>query len=196
MNFSFTPAGSLTTLRSALYFFKKHFWVITALGAIAAFGRVVQLGGFGAVSSGVNVLLEIVIEASRLLLVLYVLGLANVKKGLLAVKHFFTQKANRKLRWATALQKLKGQWPTILLNVAGFLLIAGAFNYLIDLLAYETCFYLSLKKNGLLSPSASEWTVLLFFKNLSTIPFTLVFETLLVLWLTGKISSYRKFTAY
>ena len=78
-----------------------------------------------------------------------------------------------------------------MLNLIGFSLVAWSVNYLIDLLAYQTCLYLTLKENGVLVESSSEWTILLFFKNLSVIPFTLVFETLFVLWLTNKLPNYK-----
>lgn len=191
VNTSFNTSNKLISLQNAFYFFKKHFMVITGLGLVSAFGRVIQLGGFGEISAWANFVLEVIVESSRILLFLYVLGLANIRKGFFRIKHFFTQKANRKLRWRIAIQKLKSQWLSILLNIAGFLLIAWTLNYLIDLLAYKTCLYLSLKKNGVLDNSSSEWAILLFFKNLSVIPFTLVFETLFVLWLTNKLNNYR-----
>jgi hypothetical protein len=86
-----------------------------------------------------------------------------------------------------AKDNFKKYWLLILINFVCFLLIAATINYLIDLLAYETCLYLKLTEDGILSPSSSEWTILLFFKNLSVIPFTLVFEAVFLLWLTNKL---------
>jgi len=191
MSISFKLSDRLISLQNAIYFFRKHFLTIIGLGLISAFGRVIQLGGFGEITSWTNVFLEVIIESSRILLFLYVLGLANMKKGILRVKHFFAQKSNRKLWWTIAIQKLKKQWLSVFLNLIGFLVIAWTINYLIDLLAYETCFYLTLKKDGILAESSSEWTILLFFKNLTVIPFTLIFDTLLLLWLSNKLSNYR-----
>ena len=91
-----------------------------------------------------------------------------------------------------AVQKMKKQWPAVVLNSIGFLLIAGAINYLIDALAYKTCLYLALKKQGILAASSSEWAILLFFKNLSVIPFTLIFETVFLLWVTNKLKDTGK----
>jgi len=104
MNLSFNLHNKLVTLQNAIHFFKKHFLVITMLGLIAAFGRVIQLGGFGEITAWTNVLLEVIIESSRLLLFLYVLGLANIKRGMLRVKNFLTQKDQRKLQWKIAVQ--------------------------------------------------------------------------------------------
>lgn len=72
------------------------------------------------------------------------------------------------------------------MNFIGFSVIVWGMNYLIDLLAYQTCLYLALKQGGILAPASSEWTILLFFKNLSVIPFTLIFETLFLLWLADR----------
>jgi hypothetical protein len=173
-------------LTNTFYFFRRHFPVIIGVGLIAGFGRVIQLGGFGPVSSLMHMLLEVMIESARIALVFYVLGLANIKNGVLRMKRFFTEKENRRLLWNAGIEKLKKQWRVILINFIAFLLISWTMNYLIDLLAYKTCLYLALKQGGILAPTSSEWTILLFFKNISIIPFTLVFETLFLLWLANK----------
>ncbi len=192
MNLSFNHPDKWSLLNNTVYFFKKHFLTIMGLGLIAAFGRVIQLGGFGQITSWMNVILEVVVESARVLLFLYVLGLANVKNGLLRIKHILTHKDDRKTLLTNAIHKLKKQWLSLSLNIIGFLVIASIINYLIDLLAYETCLYLSLKTDGILAESSSEWTILLFFKNLTVIPLTLIFDTVLLLWLANKLSGFRK----
>jgi len=188
---AFNFLNKLTTLNNAIYFIKKHFLVILSLGLVSAFGRVIQLGGFGEIPGWVNIVLEIIVESSRILLFLFVLGLANVKKGISRIRDLFTKKNMWRSNWNVSIEKIKKQWLSVLLNLVAFLIIASMFNYLIDQLAYQTCLYLSLKENGILVDSSSEWTILLFFKNLSVIPFTLVFETLLILWIAGKLNSYK-----
>src|SRR5688572_5318558 len=192
MNLSLNFRDKLGLLTNTLHFFRKHFMAIIGLGLIAAFGRVIQLGGFGEITNWMNVLLEVVIESARILLFLYVLGLANVRNGVLRIKHLLTHKDNRKKLLTNAIQKLKTHWFSISLNIIAFLIIAWAINYLIDLLAYETCLYLSLRKDGILADTSSEWTVLLFFKNLTVIPLTLIFDAILLLWLANKLANYRK----
>lgn len=192
MNLSFNHADKWTLLNNTVYFFKKHFLTIIGFGLIAAFGRVIQLGGFGQISGWMNVVLEVVVESARILLFLYVLGIANVKNGVLRIKHILTHKGDRKKLLTNAIDKLKKHWLPLLLNIIGFLIIASLINYLIDLLAYETCLYLSLKTDGILAESSSEWTILLFFKNLTVIPLTLIFDTVLLLWLANKLSGFRK----
>jgi hypothetical protein len=180
-------SGKLGCLNNTLVFFKKHLGVIMALGLIAAFGRVIQLEGFGPITPWMNIVLEIVVESVRVLLFLYVLGLASIKNGMLRVGRLFTHKDQRKIHWKVAIQKLKKQWFLLVINLVAFLFLAWVMNYLIDLLAYETCLYLSLKKDGILADAASEWTIILFFKNLSVIPLTLIFDAVLLLWLTNKV---------
>lgn len=192
MSLSFNHPDKWTLLNNTVYFFKKHFVTIMGLGLIAAVGRVIQLGGFGQITSWMNVILEVIVESARILLFLYVLGLANVKNGILRIKHLLTHKDNRKKLLTNAIHKLKKYWLSLSLNIIGFLVIASLINYLIDLLAYETCLYLSLKSDGILAESSSEWTILLFFKNLTVIPLTLIFDTVLLLWLANKLSGFRK----
>ncbi|HTL07164.1 MAG TPA: hypothetical protein VL307_02865 [Chitinophagaceae bacterium] len=187
-----TSAGRLSLLFNSLHFFKKHFATILTFGLVAAIGRVIQLGGFGPITAFTNVLLEIIVECARLSLFIYVLGFASIKKGIERLKHLFVDKGQRKKAFRTAIQQFKKQWWAVCINIVGLLLIAFAINYLIDLLAYETCFYLTLKTRGILVPSSSEWTVLLFFKNLTVIPLTLIFDTVLLLWLCNKWSIDNK----
>jgi hypothetical protein len=186
MNVSFGLADKLNWLTNTLHFLKTHFKVILGLGLIAAFGRVIQLGGFGAIPVWLNVIMEIIIESARICIFIYVLGFASIKSGFLRIKHFFKQKKNRRQNISIAKQKIKQQWLSVVLNIIVFLIIATAINYLIDQLAYETCLLLTLKKDGILTMDSSEWTILLFFKNISVIPFTLVFDAVFLLWITNK----------
>ncbi|MEJ0105159.1 MAG: hypothetical protein WDO19_22535 [Bacteroidota bacterium] len=182
-------SSKLNWIRSAAYFFKKHFIVVFGLGLIAAFGRTIQLGAFGPITSWLNISLEIIIESARIAIFLYVLGLANIKKGLLRIRHLFTDKVNLKQNLVVAGNKVKKQWSAILLNIVVFSVIAWTINYIIELLAYQTCLYITLKQGGVLSESSSEWVVLLFFKNISVIPFTLIFNALFALWITNKLKN-------
>src|SRR5688572_526722 len=89
---AFNYLNKLTILNNAIYFIKKHFLVILLLALISAFGRVIQLGGFGEIPGWANIVLEIIVESSRILLFLFVLGLANVKKGISRIRDLFTKK--------------------------------------------------------------------------------------------------------
>ncbi|MEQ8811365.1 MAG: hypothetical protein RIE59_20010 [Imperialibacter sp.] len=177
----------LDLLLGSLAFIRNHFVVLLGLGLVAAFGRVIQLGGLGEIPTVANWVLEVMVEGARLLICLYVLGIANSRKGLSIVKRILTGRVSFKQHWPGIKQKFQAQWAGILISFTGYLAVAGVFNILIDQLAYETCLFLSLKGWGVLVDSSSEWTILLFFKNLSVIPLTLVFETFFLLWITDKL---------
>jgi hypothetical protein len=179
--------GKLELLLLSLAFLRKHYTLIILLGLIAAFGRVIQLKGFGEIPAWANVVLEIIVESSRLIMILFVLGIANVKEGALLVKRVFTEKGKLKAAWTMGIRKLKTRAQSIVISFIGFSVIATVLNVLINQLAYQTCLFLSLKQQGILVDAASEWTILLFFKNILVIPFTLVFETLFLLWITNKL---------
>src|SRR5689334_9266035 len=107
MGLSLAFLRNLNVLNLTIYFFQKHFKVVFGLGLIAALGRVIQLGGFGAISPSTNIVLEMLVEAARILLVLYVLGLANLKNGLLRIRRLFKNKGIRKQQWKIALHLRK-----------------------------------------------------------------------------------------
>lgn len=178
--------NNLDLLLSSLLFIRNHWGLLLTLGLISAFGRVIQLGGFGEISTQADMVLEVIIETSRVILFLYVLGAANMKRGAHLIKRLFSGKINLKANWTTITQKLKSQWLIISVNFLGFMILAGTINFLIDQLAYQTCLLLSLQHQGFLVYTSSEWTLLLFFKNISVIPFTVVFETLFLFWITDK----------
>ena len=192
---STTLNTNLEPMIASLSFMKRHWIVLLALGLIAALGRVIQLGGFGEVTRSTHAMLEIAVEGSRVAMLLFVLGLANVRMGAKQIVRLLTGKFAFRNHARQAWKKAKSRWLALTISFISFAIIAFGLNLLIDQLAYETCFYLTLKREGILADASSEWTILLFFKNLSVIPFTLVFETIVLLWLTNKITLSEKHPA-
>ena len=168
-------------------FFKRHFWVIFSLGLVAAFGRAVQLKAFGPISPTSNLLLEVIVESARVLIFIYTLGFTQVKTGIILLLRFVTNQQSRKRYGCLAIQKIRNEWPAVLLNLLVFSAIAFLLNGLINHIAYETCLYITLKTRQIIADQASEWAIILFLKNLSVIPFTLVFNALFCLWLANRI---------
>ncbi len=74
-------------IKDTSQFLMRHLHVIIGLGLVAATGRVLQLGAFGAINSTTWIPAETFVEVSRLILFLYVLGMADVQPGL---KRFWT----------------------------------------------------------------------------------------------------------
>lgn len=187
MNTSLKLPRSLDWLLYTLQFIRSNFLIIFGLGLIAAIGRAIQLRVFGPISPLSHTLLEIIIESARVALVFYALGLANLKSGFIKVIRVVKDKESRRHNWRVAINKLRQQWSTILINLVAFLLIAYLFNLLIDHIAYETCLYITLMAHRLISEQSSVWALILFFKNVSVIPFTLVFQALFILWITNRL---------
>ena len=188
MNTTHTNSANLEWLSSTILFFRKHFLMIFTLGLIAGIGRVVQLKGFGEISPATNIIMEVIVESARLALFIYILGSASLKMGLARLAGVFEKSEHRTEVLKLAFANFKRKWPILLLNLGGYLLIAWVINLLIDQLAYETCLYLTMQNRGILSADASEWTIILFFKNLTVIPLTFVFNTLFVFYLTNRLS--------
>ncbi|WP_080057848.1 hypothetical protein [Spirosoma aerolatum] len=170
-----------------IQFCKKHFGFIFSLGLIAAVGRAIQLKAFGPISPLSHGLLEIVVESARILIFLYALGLTNIGAGAKRLMQIVFNKQSRKQNWQLAIQKLRTKWGALLVNLIAFSVIALLFNKLIDHIAYETCLYITLKARDLISDQSSEWAIILFFKNISVIPFTLIFNALFCLWLVNRL---------
>lgn len=179
--------GFAEIIQETQRFINKHWLSVGVLNLIAAAGRFVQEGGTGKISVEVFSLLEIAVELSRVLLVLLVIGNGSDSAGFRRIISIFRMK---KADWKQVWHRLKTNvaWNKIALsiNLVIFMIIGTVANISIDLVTH--LFLLNwLKTNDLLIATASQWPVILFLKNLSIIPFTLVFECVLVLFLIGKV---------
>lgn len=193
MNTSLKSLRSFEWLLYTLRFIKDNFLIIFGLGLIAAVGRTIQLRAFGPISLLSHTLLEIMIESARVALFFYALGLTNIKSGLAEIIRVVRNKESRRQNWRVAIIKLRQQWSIVLINLVAFSVIAYLFNLLIDHIAYETCLYISLISRQLISEQSSVWVLILFFKNVSVIPLTLVFQSLFLLWITNRFPNSQQF---
>jgi hypothetical protein len=178
--------GFAEIIQETQRFINRYRWQAGGLGLIAAIGRFVQEGGIGPISVELFSLWEVIVELSRVLLLLLTIGHGSVRAGFRSVVSIFRmKKADWKQRWSQL--KINVSWNKIALsvNLVIFMIIGTAANVSIDLLV-QLGLLDWLKSVGLLAASASPWPVMLFLKNVSIIPFTLIFEVLLVLWLVGK----------
>jgi len=182
-----TAAFNLEWFNGTIRFFKTHFLTVFTLGFIAGLGRVIQLRGFGPVSPSMHIVLEVIIESARVLLFLYILGSASLRIGFSRFIGLFRKSPERGAALKLALANFKSSWKAWLLNFTVYLALAWGINLMIDQLAYETCLYLTMTERGVLSTNSSEWTIILFFKNLTVIPLTFIFNTLLLFYATDKL---------
>lgn len=58
MNLPLPVTSKLEWLLGSVQFIRQHFMVIVGLGLIAGFGRVMQLGGFGEITTFLYIFLE------------------------------------------------------------------------------------------------------------------------------------------
>ncbi|QHT66217.1 hypothetical protein GXP67_05820 [Rhodocytophaga rosea] len=184
----FSRPRILGLLGVSFRFYRIHFLPLLALMAVAALGRAFQMGAAGKISSTAYVLLEISTELSRVLMLIFILGQGSLKVGLRRCLRVFTIKKNqRKQVWQRMSQRFRACWPALLWNLIGFSILAFVTNYSINWLAHSQQVLLELKALHLLSPIATPTPVVFFLKNLTVIPFTLIFECSVLLWLIGKI---------
>lgn len=179
--------GSAEIIQETQRFINRHWLIVGVLNLIAAAGRFVQEGGTGKISFETFSLLEIAVELSRVLLVLLVVGNGSISAGFRSIVSIFRMKGSDwKQVWRQLRNNIAWNKITLSINLVVFMIIATITNISIDLLTH--LFLLNwLKINDLLTATASQWPVILFLKNVSIIPFTLVFECLLVLFLIGKL---------
>jgi hypothetical protein len=182
--------SSISLVKYSIHFFGLHFLVVFGAGLVAAIGRAIQLGAMDHVSSGVNNLLEILIAAARVLTFLLVLGEGSIGKGARRIRSIFHLKG---AQWRSiseaVITKLRVNWLSLVTNLLVYSAIAFMINFTIDKVAYDTDLLINLQSSHILSPQTSEWVLLLFLKNLTVIPFTIIFNGFLLLWVTGKLTS-------
>jgi hypothetical protein len=182
--------SSISLVKYSIHFFGLHFLVVFGAGLVAAIGRAIQLGAMDHVSSGVNNLLEILIAAARVLTFLLVLGEGSIGKGARRIRSIFLLNgAQWRLISEAVITKLRVNWLSLVTNLLVYSAIAFMINFTIDKVAYDTDLLINLQSSHILSPQTSEWVLLLFFKNLTVIPFTIIFNGFLLLWVTGKLTS-------
>ncbi|RFS15633.1 hypothetical protein [Emticicia sp. C21] len=168
-------------------YFKRNFILILSLGAVAGLGRFFQEGGYGEITPSMHGILEVVINGARLLIIFLIIGQGYVQIGFNNLTNLFRLTRDEWSHvWATVKSNFSNNSIAILTNFIILIVVAVIFNIALFALFDYTTFLDWLKSTELLSPTASKWPVLLFFKNISIIPFTLIFETLFVMWIVER----------
>jgi hypothetical protein len=184
--------SSISLVKYSIHFFGAHFLLVFSAGLIAALGRAIQLGAMSEVSAALNTLLEIIIESARVMTFLLALGEGSIGKGVRSISSIFhLTRTQWKSTWLIIINRLKANWLPLVINLLVFSAIAFVMNFIIDKVAYRTELLATLQSSDILDPQASEWVLLLFFKNLTVIPFTIIFNCLLLLWLTDNLTNRK-----
>lgn len=174
-------------------FFGRHFLFVFGAGLVAGFGRAIQLGARGEISGGINLILEIIIAMARILTFLLVVGEGSIGNGVQRVRDIFhVNRAQWRSIGLNVAARLKVNWLALLINLLVYAAIAASINFAIDKIAYNTNFLSSLQNSHILVPNTTEWIVLLFFKNITVIPFTIIFNGFILLWVTNSLTVREK----
>jgi hypothetical protein len=177
-------------VKYSIQFFGAHFVFVFGAGLIAAFGRSIQLGALGEISGGLNTLLEIIIESARILTFLLVIGEGSIGKGVNRIKNLFRLNWSQwKSIYSIVITRMKANWIALVINLLIYSVIAFIINFIIDKVAYDTELLTTLHNSNILAPNTTEWVLLLFFKNLTVIPFTLIFNGNVFLWVTDTLQA-------
>lgn len=166
---------------------KKNFLLIFILGLTAGIGRFVQEGGIGEISPIAYGIMEIAVNLARLLIIVAIIGQGSLRAGFNNFMNVFRlRNADWHEVWTNVKHNFLNNFLAILVNFITFIVIAVISNIALFALLEYTTFLTWLKTAELISPAATQWPVVLFLKNISIIPFTLVFETLFVLWIVER----------
>lgn len=184
---------SFLLLKWSIRFYFAHFGLIAAICFFAALGRAIQMGAIGEISSGWYITLEVIVALSRLTLLVAVIGKGKILQGFRKIRSIFrSKKEERKKGWRTVVERFKVYWLMILWNCLFFGLLAFLINSLIGYLASIPEVLSFLKENNVLHKNATQTPLVFFLKNLTVIPFTLIFEYGIFLLLIDRISIQKK----
>lgn len=172
--------GTFLPLWRSFVVCRRFFPAVLGLGLIAALGRITQEGAAGDVSATARWVLEIVVEASRVFLLLYLLGGGNVETGWARVRDFVRRRREGRAALPGA---LRARTRVLLVSFVGFAVVAGVANVAIFAIARNWSALPMLQHCGWIAAQAGNYVTVLFLKNLSVIPWTLAFVVVLTRWL-------------
>ncbi|WP_460674270.1 hypothetical protein [Larkinella ripae] len=185
------PLSSAGLLVWTFQFWRTYFGPISLWMLFAALGRAVQMKIFGPIPSSLFVSLEILVEAARIITILVIVGHGNWRQGVQNLGVLFRFK---KQQWRetgrTARTMLRLHWPVLLGNLLLFSLLAYGFNAINRLIAEHRAVFYGLKDFGFMHQAATSMPLFFFLKNLTVIPFTVIFEYGLFMALAGKLPRF------
>ena len=158
--------AAFAVLGTSLAFYINHSVAILGLTLFAAVGRAIQLGWPDRIPALLNGTLEIVVEGARFLIVVYVIW-----------QSFATMRAGQGQFFALFWQNLTSRWLVLLLSILVFSIFALLVNGGIRWIAQYNPIQNALHGLPLLSSLNKErlsLVIVFFLKNLTIIPFTLV----------------------
>lgn len=175
--------GDRLAFASSFRFVACHALIVVPLCAVIALGRFVQVG-HPVFNHGIaSIVLEIVVEAGRVAMAVLVFGCGSLRAGVGAIRRFFRlDEDERKARFAGMRKYFDASWRSLTADFGLYLATVVSANLAIDAWAHGSWMTHLMAEPGA-SPAGDALVVLL--KNLSVIPFTIVFQIHLAarLWL-------------
>ncbi len=165
----------MTPLLNAARLFVQIAPVLLGLGLAGAVGRVLQVGRLRRASGPLRAALEIAVEGSRVVMVLAIVGAGDPIAGARALGALLQPGAT-----SAALARLQAgwaaRWQELLTAFALFALVAVGANLAIFALARAAPLRVAFVRLGGLDPDDGglPLAIVLFVKNLTIIPFTMV----------------------
>jgi hypothetical protein len=179
--------SAFSVLTWSLYFYFSHALVILGLALFAAAGRAVQIGWSARISSSTHLLLEVLVEGARLLICLAIVGDGSPAAGIRRIRRLFAKlKVNQGAASDALWGKLKARWMDLVLIVVVFSAFAYLVNFTIGSIAQSEAVLERLRGVALLNELSDEslgYVFVFVLKNLTIIPFTLVWWYGLYRWL-------------
>lgn len=158
----------LWLIRDSLRYFGTYFIIVVLFSIAAAAARAIQLGVMGDVAPFLNVCLELVTWIARIGIVLTLLGQGNAAKGIQRLRRLDFSVATLRQKKYISLSH-NARWRLVIGNTVLYILAAGGLNICLqalgNALADHTSFWLLAKPEP----------IIFFLKNMTIIPFTLVF---------------------
>ena len=169
------PQSLFGVLVWSVKFYAKYAASIIGLGLLSSVGRAMQLGWSEYLSGMQHLLLEIVVEAARLAIFLVVVGEGSFTAGVMRIKSVCNM-TNHVSIW----NNLKGRWVAVIWSIAAFIIFACLVNVVIDRIANNDAVFSTVRNLGFppTKDASLRFAIIFFLKNITIIPFTLV-------WLFG-----------
>lgn len=176
---------------TSLRFFAKFAPAILGVSLMVSFGRVIQIGWGDDLSTAAYFLLEFFVEGLRVIILLFIIGRGSVSGGIQTITSIFKMPKDERDSAFTKMGKtFKLNWIVVLRGILFYGAAIISLNYLIGWMAGTSVAHTLLLDLGL--PGSNENTLhtaaTLFLKNLTVIPFTIIFQYLLVLYLLNPTS--------
>ena len=158
-------------LTQSIRFYARYAIPIIGPGLLSSVGRAIQLGWSEYLSGMEYLLLELMVEAARVAIFLAVVGEGSFTAGVTAIKSVWNTAG-----YVSIWNNLKARWVAVIWSIAAFIIFACLVNLVINLIAHNDTVISAVRNLGF-PPTKDEslrFAVLFFLKNITIIPFTLV----------------------